>query len=392
MDFDTNLETITPNTLSYLTIGNTGGLAVPAGSTAQRPGTPVNGTMRYNSTTSAVEFYQNGAWVNYLPVVITNPVATQIVAYNGTQWVNTSVVGANATGTIGVSPTGGGTGWSLVSGTRYTANFVHNLGTTNLAITVYDTNTSAVVTPQSISTPNANTITVTVTGNTRTLKVVAVANGQSIVAGGSTPSSVITSYEGVTVTAAATRLNFTGQAVGVTNAGGGTTDINIGSRFTFFANSLDTPVNADFAINSIAATVTDPTYNSLNVRSFSNTVEQGVAFLVSIPSGATTMTVKVRGRAQTAPGTASVVQPRIYARLLPNNSAVGTWSAAKELSNIAIPTNTNFQYYTYSASLSSLTLTPNNLYQFEFTRRVAGVTGTNLASNFLLAELTVEFS
>lgn len=392
MDFDTNLETITPNTLSYLTIGNTGGIVMPSGTTGQRPASPVTGTVRYNTTTGQPEFYQSAAWQNHLPVIITSPVATQVVSYNGTNWVNTNILAGNASGTVGVSPSGGGTGWTLVSGSTYRADFVHNLGTTNVVVTLWDTNTNAVVIANSLVTLDANTVRLTVIGNTRTIKVVVVANGAALVAGGSTPSSVITAYEGVTVSAAATKLNFQGQAVGVTDAGAGTTNITIGSRFTFFANSLDTPVNSDFAVNAIAATVTDPTYASLNVRSFSNTVEQGVACLVSIPSGATTMTVKIRGRAQTAPGVASVVQPRLYARLLPNNSAVGAWSAAKELTNISIPTNANFQYYTYSASLASLTLTAGSLYQFEFTRRVTGVTGTNLAANFLMPEITVEFA
>lgn len=392
MDFDTNLETITPNTLSYLTIGNTGGIVMPSGTTGQRPASPVTGTVRYNTTTGQPEFYQSAAWQNHLPVIITSPVATQVVSYNGTNWVNTNILAGNASGTVGVSPSGGGTGWTLVSGSTYRADFVHNLGTTNVVVTLWDTNTNAVVIANSLVTLDANTVRLTVIGNTRTIKVVVVANGAALVAGGSTPSSVITAYEGVTVSAATTKLNFQGQAVGVTDAGAGTTNITIGSRFTFFANSLDTPVNSDFAVNAIAATVTDPTYASLNVRSFSNTVEQGVACLVSIPSGATTMTVKIRGRAQTAPGVASVVQPRLYARLLPNNSAVGAWSAAKELTNISIPTNANFQYYTYSASLASLTLTAGSLYQFEFTRRVTGVTGTNLAANFLMPEITVEFA
>jgi hypothetical protein len=78
--------------------------------------------------------------------------------------------------------------------------------------------------------------------------------------------------------------------------------------------------------------------------------------------------------------------------LLPNNAAVTTWSAAQELANIAIPTNANFQYSTQIILLSTLGLTAGNLYQFEFTRRVAGVTGTNLAANFLMAELTLELA
>jgi hypothetical protein len=326
-------------------------------------------------------------------VVITSPQANQVLAYNSgtSKWVNTGAVGANASGLIGVGQAGAAA-WTLLSGNTYYADFAHNLGTTNYTVTVWDTSDNSVVGVQNAVATNSNTIRITVVGNTKTLKVVVVANGQSIVAGGSTPSSVITAKDGVNVSTAATKLNFTGQLVGVTDAGAGTTNINVGQRFTFFAAALDTPVNSDFAINSLAAMVADPTYSSLNVRSFSNTTEQGVAFLVSIPTGATTMTVKMRGRAQTAPGVASVVQPRMYFRLLPNNSAVGAWTAAQELANISIPTNANFQYSTQTISLGTFGLVAGNLYQVELTRRVTGVTGTNLAANYLLAELTVEFA
>jgi hypothetical protein len=249
-----------------------------------------------------------------------------------------------------------------------------------------------VIIPSTITLTNANTVRIQVVGNTRTLKVVVVANGQSIVAGGSTPSSIVTAKDGVTVSTAATKINFTGQAVNVSDAGGGTTNVTIGARYSYFANSLDTPNNADFAINALAPVTTDPSFNSLNVRAFSNTVEQGVAFTCSIPAGATQMTFKFRGRATTAPGTSSVVQPRLYARQLPNNAAVGAWSAANELANIVIPTNAFFQYAQQTVLLSTLGLTADRLYQFELTRRIAGITGTQLASNFLLAELSVEFS
>ena len=326
-------------------------------------------------------------------VVITSPTSGQVIAYNSgtSKWVNTGAVGSNAAGLIGVGQSGAAA-WTLLSGTRYYADFAHNLGTTNVVITLFNTANDSVIIADSIVLTNANTVRVTMVGNTRTIKVVVVANGQSIAAGGSTPSSVITAKDGVTISAAATKLNFTGQAVGVVDAGSGTTNITIGSRFSYFANSLDTPNNADFAVNVLSPVTTDPTYASLNVRSFSNTTEQGVGCTVSIPSGATTLTVKIRGRAQTAPGVASVVQPRLYYRLLPNNSAVGAWSAAQELANIAIPTNANFQYGTQTILLSTLGLTSGNLYQFEFTRRIAGVTGTNLAANFLMAELTLEFA
>jgi hypothetical protein len=388
MDFDISSDTITPLLLPYLTIGGTGGVLVPVGTTAQRP-TPTTGLLRYNTTDSIIEFYVGSSWVNFLPVVVTSPVTNQVVSYNGTNWVNTSILGANASGNIGVTPTGGGTSWTLISGNRYYADFVHNIGTTNLTVTVWDTADNSIVIPQSVVTTSTTTLRITVTGNTKTLKMVAMANAAAIANG-----AVDTKLNGTTVTSGVSVLNFTG-SVTVTDAGGGQSNIAIGStvlqRFTYFANSLDTPSNADFAINALAPVATDPTYTSLNIRSFSNTTETGVACVVSIPTGATSVTIKIKGRAQTAPGAASVVQPRLYYRNLPNNAAVSTWSAAQELANIAIPTNANFQYSSQTVTLATLGLTAGNMYQLEVTRRVTGVTGTNLASFFYMAELTLEF-
>jgi hypothetical protein len=39
-----------------------GAIALPTGTTAQRPGTPINGSIRYNSNTTVVEAYANNSW------------------------------------------------------------------------------------------------------------------------------------------------------------------------------------------------------------------------------------------------------------------------------------------------------------------------------------------
>lgn len=456
MDFDVLNETITLQNTSLLTISGTGGISLPSGTTIQRPGVVSGGTIRWNSASAVIEFFNGSAWAPVgagsvtsvglsLPsiftvsgspvtasgilsatlasqtantvlagptsssavptfrtlglsnndlsdVLITTPSTNQVIAYNGTSWVNTGAVGSSANGNIGVSPTGGGTAWTFLSGVRYYADYVHNLGTTNFVITLYDTSSGAVINADSIIPTSNSTVRVTVVGNTRTIKVVVVANGQSIVAGGSTPSSVIVSQDGNIINTATT-LNFTGSSVlKVTNAGAGTSTVSIGSRFTYFASSMDSPVNSDFAINSLAPAVVDPIYGSLTVRSFTNGTEQGVAFLVSVPTGASQLTLKIKGRAQAVPASASVVQPRLYYRLVPNNAAIGAWSAATELANIAIPTNSNFQYSQQTISLATLGLTAGNLYQFELTRRGSGVTGTDLTSPFLLVSVDVEIA
>ncbi len=315
-------------------------------------------------------------------VVITAPTTGQILSYNGTTWLNTTTAAGAATALLSA--------WTLVSGTRYYSDFAHNLGTNNIVITLYDTADNSVVTADSIVLTNTNTARVTVIGNSRTLRAVAVANGLAINTATQSAGTITTAKDGVNVSAAASRLNFTGQAVSVTDAGAGTTNVVFGSRFTFFASSLDTPTNADWAVNALAPTVTDPSFTALTVRQFSNTVEQGVGFLMSVPTGATSATFKFRGRPTTAPGAASVVGMRMYARLIPNNSAVGAWSAVREIGEIAIPANAFFQYSTFTISLATLGLAAGNMYQIELTRRVAGTTGTNLANAFLLAEVTVE--
>jgi hypothetical protein len=44
------------------TFTGTGFMLVPKGTTAERPVSPVNGEIRYNTTTSQFEGYQGGAW------------------------------------------------------------------------------------------------------------------------------------------------------------------------------------------------------------------------------------------------------------------------------------------------------------------------------------------
>lgn len=355
-------------------------------------GGPVTGTAAPTFRTIALDNISN--------ITLTAPSANQVLAFNAgsSTWVNAGAVGANATGLVGSGQSGVAAWVSTGSGSRFRADFAHALGTTNVVVTLWDISNNQIVQGDIVTTTDANTVRVVAVGNTRTLKVVVIANGQSIVAGGSTPSSVITSKEGVTVNAAATKLNFLGGGVTVVDAGSGTSDVTIAAvvpivgRFMFFANSLDTPNTADYAVNALAPVTTDPTYTSLSTRAFSQSAEQGVAFTIAIPAEVTSVTFKLKGRSQTTPGVSSVVQHRLYHRQLPNNSAPGAWSAAQELSNITVPTNQFFQYSSQTATMSSLGLVADRLYQFELTRRVTGVTGTNLNAPWLLVEVTLEFA
>ena len=54
-------------TLKNTTINDTGYLGLPVGTTAQRPGSPTNGYMRYNTTTGFGEVYNATAaqWLQF---------------------------------------------------------------------------------------------------------------------------------------------------------------------------------------------------------------------------------------------------------------------------------------------------------------------------------------
>ena len=49
-------------TFTNMTLSGTDSIKVPAGTTAQRNGSPVNGMFRYNSTTNEFEGYQDSSW------------------------------------------------------------------------------------------------------------------------------------------------------------------------------------------------------------------------------------------------------------------------------------------------------------------------------------------
>ena len=54
------------STAQNVTCSSTGALSVPSGTTAQRPASPTNGMLRYNTTTSQLEVYFGSFWKSIL--------------------------------------------------------------------------------------------------------------------------------------------------------------------------------------------------------------------------------------------------------------------------------------------------------------------------------------
>lgn len=322
-------------------------------------------------------------------VVLTSPANAQVLTYNsGTaKWVN-SATAATAYSTLITS-------WTLISGNQYYADVTHNLGTVNVVISLFNATTNAMLHANSIVLSSTNVARITVTGvPAYNIRCNVIANGMTIAAGASTPSSIIVQQSGVPLSGTYTTVNA-GAGITVTNSGSGvatiaTSTATILRTLTYLATSLDSPNNSDWAVNALAPTVSDPTRPAMNVRQFSNTTEQGVGMYVPIPAGATSVTVEYRGRAQTAPGSGATMQLKWYTRQIPNNAAITSWTAGATLTAVTVPTNAYVQYYSQTMTLAALGLVAGSLYQFELTRNV-GVAG-NLASNWLMSELTITFT
>lgn len=106
----------------------TGALTMPSGTTAERPGSPVAGMIRYNSTLNVTEYYNGTAWYS---ITATTPVAPSTVEY--------LVVAGGGGGSSGGGGAGGfrtATGLAVTAGTPITVT----VGTGGAAGSVSATN------------------------------------------------------------------------------------------------------------------------------------------------------------------------------------------------------------------------------------------------------------
>ena len=81
VDADNTTERMNIASDGHVAITTTGALKVPAGTTAQRPGSSVAGDIRYNSTSSSLEFYTGSAWIGTNAAPAVNSITGEI--YNG---------------------------------------------------------------------------------------------------------------------------------------------------------------------------------------------------------------------------------------------------------------------------------------------------------------------
>jgi hypothetical protein len=162
-------------------------------------------------------------------------------------------------------------------------------------------------------------------------------------------------------------------------------------EYLFFADQLDNPNNADWAVNALAPVDADSNNNALKVRRYDDTAEEGSGLIVEVPAGAVNVIFLIKSRAETAPGAVRTVGLKVYERDIGDNVVVGAWSAGVVLTDINIPTNERFQYDSQTLTLAAVGLVAGQTHQLEVTR-VAPTGGTDLEGDWDLLSIGVKFS
>ena len=119
---------------------NVTGLVMPSGTTAQRNGTPVEGTVRYNSTDLTIEAYVNSTWAD-LAGGIANIVEDTTPQLGGSLDVNGQKIVSVSNGDIDIEPNG--TGNVLLGNFTFDADQTVGAGQDNYVLT-YDNSTGLI--------------------------------------------------------------------------------------------------------------------------------------------------------------------------------------------------------------------------------------------------------
>ena len=143
----------------------------------------------------------------------------------------------------------------------------------------------------------------------------------------------------------------------------------------YSADSMVTP-NANWTVTVPAALSADDNDWGLSVRLFDDTTEEGVGLYSYCPANATNIALDFVSRAITAPGAATTVDVRAYGRTVAANGSKPSWSSAKTLTDIDIPTSELFQYDSEAAfAIGDLGLVAGEWGMIEITRVTGGLTG-----------------
>ena len=251
-------------------VSATDSIRVPSGTTAQRPGSPANGDIRYNSTIGRIEGYSNSGWASMVGSGISNIVEDTTPQLGGALDVNGNALVSTSDGNIALTPNGTGEvdiskvdiDSGAIDGTAIGANSASTGAFTTLAssgnTTLGDANSDTVTfNAAGITLANATTVT----GTFADLGTVTTAD----INGGSIDGAVI----GAASAAAGTFTNLTasGTTISITDSNGsGVIDgVNIGANsagtgaFTSVTTSGTLTVGGNLTVNGTTTTIDSAT-------------------------------------------------------------------------------------------------------------------------------------
>jgi len=274
LTFETNLLALdvsnsrvgigTASPATTLHVSATDALRLPSGNDAQRPGSPANGDIRYNSDQSTIEGYAGGAWNNLAS--------------------GTELKDADEDTSVNVEPSSDADEIHLNTGGNQTAIF--RTASTQLGVTQLS-NTASTIT--GLATNGDITLTPNGTGKVIVTDGTTLQTNTADINGGAIDAVTIGS------TSAATALTVSGGTVAITDTGGdGTMDgVIIGGTtaaagsFTTLAVSSNATISGNLTVNgttttidSETLTIEDPllTLAKNNSGGAANTFDQGLFF------------------------------------------------------------------------------------------------------------------
>ena len=250
----------TASPATTLHISATDALRLPSGNTGQRPGSPANGDIRYNSTETTIEGYANGAWANLAS--------------------GSKLIDANGNTSINVEPTTDADEIHLQTSGAQTAIF--RSATTDLGVTRIS-NTASTITGQVTN----GDITLTPNGTGSVVIAKADINGGAIDAvtiGSNSAATALVVSGGVNIDDGGDGA-IDGCVIGAATAAAGSfTTIAASSNLTVSGNTTVTgnlTVNGSTTtIDSTTLTIEDPmiTLAKNNSGGDANTFDQGLFF------------------------------------------------------------------------------------------------------------------
>jgi hypothetical protein len=99
LNFTDANDTFIPTT-NIFKIDATGALVLPNSTTANRPSTPADGMIRYNSSTNLLESYVNSGWRNHSFAAVYN---SSGLVLSPKVWIGTVTTGSTGTFTVNIS-------------------------------------------------------------------------------------------------------------------------------------------------------------------------------------------------------------------------------------------------------------------------------------------------